>query len=266
MPLGHVEAVRLARENGHRVFLCTGRARSMISPSVLEIGFDGLVASAGGYVEIDGEVLHDRRFPAELAARTLSVLDEHDIAYVLEASEAIYGRDGVDERLLSILPPRRQSQTVGGPVSTGIFDLLVTPGDLSNRSFGKVTFFDSPIPLRHLAEKIGDEIDVLPSSIIGVTGASGELFMKGIDKAVGIATVIDRLGVAQEDVVAIGDSYNDLEMLAFAGTAVGIEGSPPEVLDLADLVVPRPAEEGVAVAFRELGLTDDEVPAEAAAS
>ena len=41
------EAIRQARANGHLVFLCTGRNLAIIGPDILEIGFDGVVASAG---------------------------------------------------------------------------------------------------------------------------------------------------------------------------------------------------------------------------
>ncbi|HET9127699.1 MAG TPA: HAD hydrolase family protein, partial [Propionibacteriaceae bacterium] len=45
-------AVREARANGHRVFLCTGRSLAELWPEILDIGFDGLVAAAGAYVEV----------------------------------------------------------------------------------------------------------------------------------------------------------------------------------------------------------------------
>ena len=48
-PASAVEAVRRARERGHRVLLCSGRNYGMLYP-VLQFGFDGLAASAGGYI------------------------------------------------------------------------------------------------------------------------------------------------------------------------------------------------------------------------
>lgn len=46
-PPSAAEAVRRARGKGHKVVLCSGRNYGMLLP-VLEFGFDGLVASAGG--------------------------------------------------------------------------------------------------------------------------------------------------------------------------------------------------------------------------
>ena len=76
------------------------------------------------------------------------------------------------------------------------------------------------------------------------------------------ATVAE-LGLANFDIVfvAIGDSHNDLEMVAYAGTGVAIEGGVPELLALADLVVPTPEQAGLVVAFERLGLIDSPVRA-----
>lgn len=228
---------------------------------MLAIGFDGLVASAGGYVEIDGDVLSDRRFPPALAARTLEVLDAHDIAYVLEAAEGAYGRTGIIERMRTIMPNRRPARSadplpVGSVVNGPIIDSLEVSSDLGAVAFAKVTYFDSPQPIAVLAGEIGPEVSGLPSSIEGMRDRAGELYLRGIDKATGIALVIEHFDLNQSDVVAVGDGPNDLEMLEYAGTAVAIAGAPTELLALADLVAATPAEEGLVAAFDALGLTE----------
>ena len=48
-PDSALEAVHAARAAGHKVFLCTGRNPDMLRP-VLSYGFDGAVATGGGYV------------------------------------------------------------------------------------------------------------------------------------------------------------------------------------------------------------------------
>ena len=75
VPDAHADAVRAARANGHKVLLCTGRPFSMFPPHVLDAGFDGIVAGAGAWVRIDGDVLQDIRFPADLGLRAAAALD-----------------------------------------------------------------------------------------------------------------------------------------------------------------------------------------------
>jgi hydroxymethylpyrimidine pyrophosphatase-like HAD family hydrolase len=126
--------------------------------------------------------------------------------------------------------------------------------DLTGASFGKITCFDSRVPVASIAGQLGPEIGVLPSSIPDMGDSAGELYLAWIHKALGIQTVIDHLGIDRSQVVAVGDGLNDIEMLEFAGTAVAIEGSDPRVLKVADLVAPGPHQEGLVSLFAELGL------------
>ena len=52
MPESTWKALKEARENGHKLVLCTGRTYGHIYPWLLEIGFDAIVASAGAYVRV----------------------------------------------------------------------------------------------------------------------------------------------------------------------------------------------------------------------
>jgi hydroxymethylpyrimidine pyrophosphatase-like HAD family hydrolase len=64
----------------------------------------------------------------------------------------------------------------------------------------------------------------------------------GKDK--GLAEVARRLGVGRADVLAIGDSYNDINMVAWAGRGVALGDAPPELRLVADAVVPPFADGG----------------------
>ncbi len=135
-----------------------------------------------------------------------------------------------------------------------ILDVLRAPDDLAGVSFGKATFFDSPVPAGVLADEIGEGVSALPASIPGMGDSAGELYLTGVTKALGLRIVADHLGLAREDLVGIGDGLNDVEMLEYAGTSVAVEGADPRLLAAADLVVPGPEREGLVTAFAELGL------------
>ncbi|MEN5072645.1 HAD family hydrolase [Isoptericola cucumis] len=245
VPEVHADAVRAARAAGHRVLLCTGRPVSMLPDPLLAAGFDGIVASAGAYVSLGGQVVADVRFPDDLATRVRHVLDEHDVAYLLEAPEAVYGPVGVDDRLAAR----------GSAAPREILDILRMPGDLAAVRFAKISYFGARVPIATLRGLFGPEIGVLPSSYALDAGdTAGEIHLAHVHKAVGIEAVVDHLGLDRADVVAVGDGHNDLEMLAYAGTAVAVEGAPAPLLAEADLVVPGPAGGGVARAFERLGL------------
>lgn len=260
-PEAHVEAVRAARRNGHLVFVCTGRPLSMVPQHILDAGFDGVITGAGARVELWGEVLKDTRFQPDVAARIVETLDAHDAAYILEAPEALYGRTGVDQRLRTVLGP----VFAGRPRHDGLVSTDVDPledilgpmqygDDLRSASYAKISCFDSPVPLTKLMDAFGPEVGLIPSSLSALGDRAGEIFMAGTHKAVGIQVVEKRLGLKREDIVAIGDSANDIEMLVYAGIGIAVEDGHPKVLEVADRLTAGPAGNGVALAFAELGL------------
>lgn len=258
VPPGHVAAVRAARAAGHRVLLCTGRPMSMLPDRILAAGFDGIVASAGGYVEVDGELIADRRFPDDVAARAVQVLARHDAAYVLEAPGALYGPPDVRERLQEAWSARLAADPDesrhDGPLD--ILDNLTIDADLSGVSFAKITCFSADVPVAQLAQEMGPEITALPSSIPGLGDGAGEIFVAAVDKSLGIRDVIAHLGVSREDTIACGDGLNDLEMIEYAGIGVAIDDGHPDVIAAADRTAPSPRNEGLVTAFVELGLID----------
>ena len=68
----------------------------------------------------------------------------------------------------------------------------------------------------------------------------------GVDKGTGLAWLAKRLGIAREDVVAIGDNTLDLEMLKWAGTGVAVGDAKEEIKAVADLIAPNCADCAVA--------------------
>ena len=254
VPEGHVRAVRAAREAGHRVLLCTGRPVSMLPDNILAAGFDGLVASAGAYTEVGGTVLLDRRLPADLAARTVGALDAHHAVYILEAQDALHAPPAAMERLRAILDAHF-SKSPGGPVGSSAILAAVRPtADRAAVPFAKVSVFESPVAMERLVQEIGGGIAVVANSVANEGWHAGELYQRGISKADGVAAAIAHLGIAREDTIAIGDGANDLEMLAYAGVGVAIEGSAPELMAIADRTAAGPRQEGLVAAFAELGL------------
>ena len=54
------------------------------------------------------------------------------------------------------------------------------------------------------------------------------------------------LGIRREETVAFGNGYNDVHMLKWAGMSVAVDGSVPQVLEVADMIAPSMEDDGVA--------------------
>lgn len=72
-----------------------------------------------------------------------------------------------------------------------------------------------------------------------------EMMPLGVDKAYGIARLLDRLGYRRSQVICCGDGFNDLSMMNYAGLGVAMANAPQELRDRADYVAPSCDEDGV---------------------
>jgi hypothetical protein len=75
--------------------------------------------------------------------------------------------------------------------------------------------------------------------------------LAGIDKAAGVSRVGNTLGVELSDMVAAGDSYNDLPMLKACGYGIAMGNAPEEVKNAADFIAPSVLDDGLAAAIQE---------------
>ncbi len=73
----------------------------------------------------------------------------------------------------------------------------------------------------------------------------------GIDKAIGARDFANAVNIDINDLMVIGDGWNDAPMFEVAGTSIAMEGSPAEVLDLATAVTPNIHHDGAALAIEK---------------
>lgn len=75
-----------------------------------------------------------------------------------------------------------------------------------------------------------------------------ELVPLGIDKARSIAVLSEKLGITREEVAAMGDGYNDLSMIKYAGLGIAMNNAQEPVKAAANYIAPSNDEDGVAIA------------------
>ena len=81
-----------------------------------------------------------------------------------------------------------------------------------------------------------------------------EFLAPGVSKALGVRWLARRLGVPLAQCLAIGDQYNDLEMISEVGHGVAMPSAPAAVKAVARYVAPSVAEEGVAQMIERIAL------------
>lgn len=79
-----------------------------------------------------------------------------------------------------------------------------------------------------------------------------EMSAAGVSKASALATLCGRLGIGRDSVAAVGDAFNDLPMLEWAGVALTTANAMPEVKAVADRILDSNDDDGIAVYLEEL--------------
>lgn len=253
-------AIRAARAAGHLVYLSTGRSASDIHPQVAEIGFDGAVTNSGALVTSGDAVVVDRPLTPAQTDRLLTVLRGRGIRFFLQTHDGVYASDDMAELMASHAQALRDRDGADG----------VRPEDsiagLAGRDFpstdeadltriAKAVFVsDRAVGLEVLRADLGDEFLVVPGSIPLPGGSNGEISARDTTKGSAIELLLAHLGRDAADAVAIGDSWNDVEMFEVCGVSVAMGNAHDELKELADLVTTNVLDDGVANAFRTLGL------------
>lgn len=82
-----------------------------------------------------------------------------------------------------------------------------------------------------------------------------EIMAHGVSKGAALARICSPLGLSAEQVVAIGDNYNDLALLAWAGHAMAPANAVEAVLPHVEVVLPTNTDDGVALLLEALVAT-----------
>lgn len=240
-------AVRQARAKGHRVFLSTGRNLPIIGPEILDIGFDGVIASAGAYVEAEGEVLLDSLLPEETVQECLRVLHGQGLYCRVETREGIYTDPQMETLLRAAVPDPRNAELIR--MQRELESNLPIRGyeHYPRQGAYKLCFTAVARPPVEEARKVlGDRFEfvVYPHQEGGAC-FNGELIPREVDKGKAMALICRRLGAAPADTVAFGDSMNDAPILRRAGLSVAMGNACEELKALADAVCEDVSRDGV---------------------
>ncbi|MFX3634385.1 MAG: Cof-type HAD-IIB family hydrolase [Candidatus Pristimantibacillus sp.] len=100
-------------------------------------------------------------------------------------------------------------------------------------------------PIREELERWGT-LEITRSAPINL-----EISVKGITKESGVREVCEMLGISMSDVIAMGDSDNDVKLLQAAGLGVAMANGEEHVKAIAGAITASNNEDGVALAIRK---------------
>jgi Cof subfamily protein (haloacid dehalogenase superfamily) len=230
------EAVARAVDAGAHVVLASGRSPHGMTrvADLLGLPRDGeekqwIVASNGAVVfrYPPLEVVREETFDAREAVE--AIMSRHPTALV-----AVEER-GVGYRLNDHFPP---GELTGDMIITPVEELVAQP-------VSRVIIRDPQSTADDFVQ-LGRELGLHGTSYVVGWTAWLDLAPVGVDKSSGVAYVAERLGIDREEVLAIGDGRNDIELLQWAHRGVAMGQAVSEVMEAADAVTGTVDEDGAA--------------------
>lgn len=252
-------AIQQARQNGHRAFLCTGRAPTSIVGDIKNIEFDGAICSAGGFVIVDGEYIFENFMNQYILSEVMTLFINNHILFTLETKKALYQTPGVNEffdqkhqkdcennlELMRFFQLRRMGEN-RLPIKD--FNILTT--GVTKVCFiapNKQSFYDC-VPF------LEEFFNIVTFSKEEDDFINGEIILKYCTKADGILKVVNHFQGRMKDTVGFGDSMNDYQMLQEVETGVVYEGASDNLKALGKYFFTDPDEDGIYKVMKEMDL------------
>ena len=253
------EAIRKARENGHLVYVCTGRSKAEMPDEIWNIGFDGMIGGNGSYVEHKGQILLHQLIPYETAKRVVDWLEARGLEFYLESNNGLFASRNFRE----VARPTLRTYALGkGASEDQVLHMeaedalhgLIYDGNLYRDDLNKISF------ILHSYQDHLDSKEAFPELKAGTWGGRGEealfgdLGVKDINKAYAVDLILDHLDADRTDTIAVGDAKVDIPMLQACQIGVAMGNGGPEILAVADLITDDVGQDGLYKAFEKLNL------------
>lgn len=250
----NIEALKAAHEAGIHVMLATGRRHDYALPIADQLGIPvSLISSNGALVRFSsGERFHADRLPAATAKKLIRHMDAYrgnavltfdrqgPDALVLERADELsrsiarwIEKNSGHIRYLSPLEDALTEDPIQAMYCGGVERMLAVQKRLSEAEFfHEITILRTQYDQRDLCI-----IDILN---------------RGCTKGHALRRWADHHGIAPGEIMAIGDNYNDLEMLEFAGLPVIMGNASEDLKTRGWMVTAGNHESGVAVAVERI--------------
>ncbi len=239
-----IEYIEKASKMGVRFIIASGRTPYGILPIAKEINLEKI----GGYIlAFNGgacincetmEVLYENFIDKSEMKKLFEFGEKHNIPFMTYNKDVLFTPNETTKYI--DLETRLNHLTICRPEN-----FL----EEANFDFPKVIFTDD-------GDRLGGFVDMAVKEFPQFEVCRSEPFFlevcpKGIHKATGIKNIIEILGVKREEVIAIGDGFNDITMIEYAGLGVAMGNAQQAVKDVADYVTVSNDEDGVCSVIEE---------------
>jgi Cof subfamily protein (haloacid dehalogenase superfamily) len=252
----NLAALRRAHGVGVEVALVTGRRHAFALPIAEMLGFDLWLISSNGAVtrSTGGETFHRDLLPVETARQLLTHMQEFRTNTVVTFDGEYRGClvvERMDDLHASIARWMEKNEKFIQCVAPLVNALVSDP--IQTMFCGNIARMNAA--LQHLAAgAFSDAITVLKTQYDARDLCIVDVLNQGCSKGHALRRWAQHRGIAREQVMAVGDNFNDIEMLEFAGVPVIMGNACAELKQNGWLITASNDESGVAAALEQVGI------------
>jgi Cof subfamily protein (haloacid dehalogenase superfamily) len=248
IPGRNADAVKRAMEKGVKATICTGRMFHSARKFAERLGiFDLPIVCYNGSMirSLKGETWLDIKLDMEIARRVLALFKERGMYVQSYIGDRLYVKDPDDGRYQTY---SKHFGIMGVPVGGALYEPDDAPTKLLTVTAGLAA---SHALIEELSATFGGALYVTCSNEDIV-----EMMNPAASKLKCLRFVAEKLGIAMENVMAMGDGENDVEMVAGAGLGIAVANARAAVRAAARETAPSNDECGVAWAIEKYILSD----------
>lgn len=238
------KALMAAQEMGVKVVLASGRPTYAMIDVAKELKLDNY----GSYIlSFNGAKIIDANTKEELFSSTLPPETVHHL-YDISQREKVGIQTYIGDSIITETPNPYsdiEAEITGLPLNiVENFKESVTDPVV------KVLMLEDGEKLVHVEQKLQEEMRG-QLSVMRSKPYFLEFTENGVTKGSSIEQLIKKIGITKEEVIAVGDSYNDLSMIKFAGLGVAMGNAPDDIKQVADHITDTNMNDGVAKVVEE---------------
>ncbi|TXC93093.1 HAD family phosphatase [Metabacillus litoralis] len=232
------EALMNAQKNGVKVVLASGRPTFGMKHIAKELALDEF----GSFIlSFNGGKIINCRTNEEMFSSTLTPESIHQL-FSISRREGVFIHTYVGEEIIT--EDANPYTTIESELTGLPIKLVNSFVKEINEPVVKALMVDHPDKLKIVEEKLQKELDDF--SIMRSKPFFLEFTEKGVTKGTSLDQLIKICQIKREEVIAIGDSYNDLSMIEFAGLGVAMGNAPDDIKEVANFVTDTNMNDGVA--------------------
>lgn len=252
------DAISFVRKNGHYVFLCTGRNKSSVS-ELMSIGFDGIICSAGGYIEINNQKIYESFLKEDDVLEARKAFDKYHVLYNLEATHMTFSDDRMNEIFARGALHKEyinsELQRILNEQKTKFNIHALKDYDSNPVPIHKICFIaEDKEAVEKVRKQLSYKYNFIIHDLFSIDTINGEIIIKGTNKGNAVQKVIEELNIPIEDTICFGDSMNDYEMVQVCHYSVVMGNGDNELKKYATTICESVEEDGVALELKRLGL------------